>query len=130
MPKSNEASATKILLDTNFLLTMVRHKIHGFEELQEKGKCEFFVLESVIGEMDALGGNDKKIKNEVRLIKEILKNNKVKVLETDVPFVDDDLVARSKDYVVATNDKALRDKIRALGGKTAYIRSLTYIEME
>jgi rRNA-processing protein FCF1 len=130
MPKSSDGAAVKILLDTNFLLTMVRHKIHGFEDLKEKGKFEFFVLESVIGEMEALGRQDKKISNEVRVVKEILKKNDVKVLETSVPIVDDDLVQRSKDYVVATNDKALRDKIRAMGGKTAYIRSLTYVEMD
>lgn len=130
MPKSSDGSATKVLLDTNFLLTMVRHKIQGFEDLKEKGKFEFFVLESVIGEMEALGRQDKKISNEVRVVKEILKKNDVKVLETSVPIVDDDLVQRSKDYVVATNDKALRDKIRAAGGKTAYIRSLTYVEMD
>ena len=130
MPKSSDGAAVKILLDTNFLLTMVRHKIQGFEDLKEKGKFEFFVLESVLGEMDALGGKDKKIRNEVRVVKEILKKNNVKVLGTDVPVVDDDLVQRSKEYVVATNDKALRDKIRALGGKTAYIRSLTYVEID
>jgi len=121
---------TKILLDTNFLLTMVRYKIHGFDDFREKGKFSFFVLESVLGEMDSLGKQDKKIKNEARIVKEILKNNNVKTLETDVPIVDDDLVKRSSEYVIATNDKILRDRVRAAGGKTAYIRSLTYVEMD
>ena len=124
------AIQTKILLDTNFLLTMVRYKIHGFDDFREKGKFSFFVLESVLGEMDSLGKQDKKIKNEARIVKEILKNNNVKTLETDVPIVDDDLVKRSSEYVIATNDKILRDRVRAAGGKTAYIRSLTYVEMD
>ena len=128
MPKSCEAYEAKILLDTNFLLTMVRYKIHGFEEMKEKGKIEFYTLSSVIGEMDSLGKSDKKIKHETDLVKQILKNNNVKIIEAKMPNVDNEMVEKSKGYVVATNDKALREKIKSFGGKTVYIRSLNYID--
>jgi rRNA-processing protein FCF1 len=124
----NVADKVRILLDTNFLLTMVRHRIHGFEEMKEKGKAEFYTLSAVIGEMESLGRSDKKIRRETDLVKQILKNNDVKVLESYMPNVDNEMVERSKEYVIATNDKALREKIKSFGGKTVYIRSLTYIE--
>jgi len=107
---------------------MVRHKIHGFEEMKENGLSEFYTLSGVIGEMEALGKSDKKIRNEILIVKQILKNNNVRILESTNPNIDGDLLEKSAEYVIATNDKALRDKIRAQGGKCIYIRSLTYIE--
>ena len=123
-------SKINILLDTNFLLTMVRHKIHGFEEINEKIPAEFFVLTRVMWEMDAKSKNDKKIRNETRIVKEILKNNKVKEIQSKLEDVDTELVNLSKDYVIATNDKELRERIKSFGGKSIYIRSLSFIELE
>ena len=118
----------KVLLDTNFLLTMVRYKIRGLEELQEKGFSDLYTMSGVIGEIEALSKGNKKIKNEAAIVKQILKNNNVRILESTNPNIDADLLEKSAEYVIATNDKALRDKIKAKGGKTVFIRSLTFIE--
>ena len=121
----------KILFDTNFLLTMVRHKIHGFEELKQKLACEFFTLSRVEYELKVLAKNDKKIKKEVAIVEQILKNNKVKTIDSLSEDVDSELVKYSKEgYVIATNDKQLRDRIRNEKGKTIYVRSLTYVDVE
>ncbi|VVB75279.1 Uncharacterised protein [uncultured archaeon] len=124
------AAKIKILLDTNFLLTMVRHKIHGFEEIKGKLPAEFFVLGRVIHELNSLGKNDKKIRNEARIVEEVLKNNHVKEIDSTSEDVDSELVALSKEYVIATNDKLLRRRVKQAGGKTIFIRSLTYIDVE
>ena len=118
------------MLDTNFLLTMVRHKIHGFEEIKTKIPAKFYVLSRVMWEMDVKSKNDKKIKNETRIVKEILKNNKVIEINSKLEDVDAELVGLSKKYVVATNDKELRERIKSFGGRSIYIRSLSFIDLE
>ena len=120
----------KILLDANFLLTMVRYKIHGFEEINAKIPAEFFVLSRVMWEMEMKARDDKKIKNELRIVNAILKANNVKEIDSRLESADDELMQLSKDYVVATNDKELRERIKSFGGRSIYIRSLSFIETE
>ena len=135
MEKSERDSETrsvvpvKVLLDTNFLLTMVRHKIHGFEELDAKLRPELFTLSGVMGEIEALSKKDKKIKNEANVVKQILTNNKVKILESTMGSIDNELVELCGEYVIATNDKVLRQRVQKAGGKTIYIRSLDFIDV-
>ena len=121
---------SKIMLDTNFLLTMVRYKIHGFEEINAKIPAEFFVLSRVMWEMEMKARDDKKIKNELRIVNAILKANNVKEIDSRLESADDELMQLSKDYVVATNDKELRERIKSFGGRSIYIRSLSFIETE
>ncbi|MFA6419428.1 MAG: hypothetical protein WCW13_01380 [archaeon] len=118
----------KVLLDTNFLLTMVRQKIHGLEEIKEKIPAEFYTLSRVLVELNGLSKQDKKIKNEVRIVEEILQKNNVKTIDSTINDVDSELVTLSKEYVIATNDKYLRQRVKKEGGKTIFIRSLTYID--
>lgn len=122
------ADKLKILLDTNFLLTLVRYKIHGFDEITQKVPCEFYTLSRVEYELKALGKSDKKIKKEVAIVEQLLKNNNVKIIDSTMENVDNELIILSKEYAIATNDKELRRKIKAQGGKTLFVRSLTYVD--
>ncbi len=127
----DNGSRKKILLDTNFLLTMIRYKIHGFEEMKNKYPCDFFTLSRVLFELERLSKSDKKIKNETILVKKILQNNSVRVIDSTKEDVDAELVEKSKEgFIIATNDKLLRQKVKDAGGKTIYVRSLSYIEMD
>lgn len=56
----NNTDFVPIILDTNFLLTMVRYKIHGLEEIKTKIKCKFFTMSRVMFELEALGKREKK----------------------------------------------------------------------
>jgi rRNA-processing protein FCF1 len=119
----------KVMLDTNFLLTMIRYKIHGFEDIKQKLPVEFYTLSRVLVELKGLEKSDKKVKKEVAIVEQVLKNNNVKVIDSTSEDVDSELVKlSSKGYVIATNDKFLRQRIKQSGGKTIFIRSLTYID--
>ncbi len=122
------AEKIKILLDTNFLLTMVRNKIFGLEQLKGKLPVEFYTLSRVLIELQGLGKSDKKINKEVGLVNKILELNNVRVIESLMSSVDDEILKLSKEYVIATNDKELRRRVHQKGGKTVFIRSLTYID--
>jgi rRNA-processing protein FCF1 len=110
---------------------MVRHKIHGFDEIKGKIPAEFYTLGRVIHELQGLGKSDKKIRNEVNLVEAVLKTNNVKTIDSTTPDTDSELVELSKKgYVIATNDRLLRKRVKEAGGKTIFIRSLTYIDVE
>ncbi len=109
---------------------MVRHKIHGFEEIKSKIPAKFFVLSRVIWEMEVKAKDDKKIRNEMRIVKQILKNNNVIEIDSKIENVDTELMQYSKEYVIATNDKELRERIKSFGGQSIYIRSLSFIDLE
>ncbi len=119
----------KVMLDTNFLLTMIRYKIHGFEDIKQKLPTEFFTLSRVLIELKGLGKSDKKVKKEVAIVEQVLKNNNVKIIDSTSEDVDTELVKLStQGYIIATNDKFLRQRVKQANGKTIYIRSLTYID--
>jgi len=118
----------KVLLDTNFLLTMVRYKIHGLEDIKAKIPVEFYVLSGTIDELEGLA-KDKKIRAEYAIVKKILENNKAEGINSKMTKVDDELVENSKEYVIATNDKELRKRIKEFGGKSIYIKKLTLVDL-
>jgi len=109
---------------------MVRYKIHGFEEIRGKIPAEFYVLTRVLWEMDVKAKDDKKIWNEVNIVKKILKNNEVCEINSKMENVDTELMELSKEYVIATNDKELRERIKSFGGRSIYIRSLSFVDLE
>ena len=76
-----------------------------------KGKLpvEFYTLSRVLFELQGLV-RVTKIRKEVGLIEQIIKINNIKIIESKINSVDDELVELSKNYVIATNDKELRKK--------------------
>ena len=107
---------------------MVRNKTFALEQIKRKLPVEFYTLSRVLFELQGLGKSDKKIRKEVGLIEQIIKINNIKIIESKINSVDDELVELSKNYVIATNDKELRKKVKQAGGKTIFVRSLTYID--
>jgi rRNA-processing protein FCF1 len=108
---------------------MVRYKIHAIEEIKKKIPSKFFVTSSIMSELNYLS-KDKKIMLELKLIEKILEQNKVELIKSKTEKVDDELVDLSKDYLIATNDKELRKRIRLNQGKTIYIRKMTLVEID
>lgn len=118
----------KALLDTNFLLSIVRLKVRAFEEMRLMKINEFYLLSGSVEELEKLSKN-KKIEKEVNVIKELIKNEKVMIIKSAGP-VDDELVVKSKEYAIATNDSALRKRIKSFAGTSIYIRNRAYIQLE
>jgi rRNA-processing protein FCF1 len=115
----------KIVLDTNFLISLINFKI----DLEEIGNllpepCELYTIEPVIRELKKI--NSKNAKTALRLIE--LKN--IGVLETGEKSADNALInLADKNTIVATNDIALRKKLKSSGNKTIYLRAKKHLEM-
>jgi rRNA-processing protein FCF1 len=118
----------KTILDTNFLLSIVRLKIGVFEEMKNKGIKKFYVLSKSLDELKKLSEN-KRIEKEVNVINELIKKEKIIILKS-TGIVDDELVEKSQEFFIATNDSALRKRIKSFAGKSIYIRNKAYIQLE
>ena len=122
------AKSSKALLDTNFLLSIVRLRVRAFEEMKLLGIKEFYVLSGSLEELEKLSEN-KGIEREVNVVKELMEKKGVITLKS-TGAVDNELMQKSKEFVIATGDSALRKRIKSFAGTSMYIRNKAFIEME
>ncbi len=111
-----------IILDTNFLIYCVKYKIDFFSEIDRL--CDFnyslAVLDRSIEELEFLKPKG------LNLIKVFLK--KIKILESSIHSVDDELARLSKEgNIIATQDKGLKDKLKC---PVIVIRQKKYLELK
>ena len=113
----------KILLDTNFLLIPFQFNVDIFAEIHRimHEKYEIYTLDKVVDELKTII-NDKKQKQKdkkaAKLGLQLLKAKKVKILKTEKGFADD-IIADLEGYIIATQDMALK---RRLKGKKIVLR--------
>ncbi len=118
----------KILLDTNFLIECSKKRVDFFSEL---AGSDFFTIQSVVEELSAIADgktNDAKFAVAAKNILEKLKL----APEPEKTEGDADaslLELSKKNFVVATQDKALREKILKAGGQPAVLKKNGKIEI-
>ena len=107
----------KILLDTNFLLIPAQFNVDIFTEINKlvNKKYELFVLDKTIDELKSLSADKKQKLKDRRAAKlglQLLKAKKVKILKKLGESVDD-ILANLKGYTIATQDAALKRRIKS-----------------
>ena len=116
----------KILLDTNFLVTSIKFRIDFFSEIERI--CDFrynlVIIDKTIGEL-------KKINNiESKIALKLIKNKKVNIVKTKEGKVDDLILnIADKDYIIATQDKELRRRLRDKNIRLLTIRQKKYLSL-
>jgi rRNA-processing protein FCF1 len=120
----------KVILDTNFLIDLVRFKI-DLEEipvlLQEPVKL--FVFSSTIQELKKIEKNKGKLGSLAKLALKLIKLKQIQVLEEKESPDKAFLSIADKNTIIATNDSKLRKKLKKLGIKTIYLRAKKYLEV-
>lgn len=114
----------KVILDTNFLMDLVKFKINleNIDDLLNE-PYKLFTLTSVIEELKSLKEN-KNAKAALRLIEE--KN--IKIIGSEEKYVDKLLLnLADNDTIVSTNDRELRKKLKEKGAKVIYLRARKYL---
>ncbi len=103
----------KILLDTNFIINSIKYRIDINDKLKDLllEPFELFIINKTLKELEK-----KKLKN---LTLKLIKN--LNILPSKTTYVDDDIV-NLEGYIVATNDKELKRRLRS---KNIRIISLT-----
>jgi rRNA-processing protein FCF1 len=122
----------KILLDTNFLVDLARFKIdlNALADLLDE-KCRMLVPEAVrteLGKIKSKYGRVALKLVELYCIETIEYDSACK--KTDDKIVDMALnLGKESKVLVATNDAKLRERLKALGVKTIYLRARKHLEI-
>lgn len=121
----------RVLLDTSILLAISENKARVLEDIRSRlGKVEFFVPSSVIRELEIVGSRKGK-KQAYLTARGVIELNKVKEIEDHGRNADDFLVECAQDgFIVATNDSALKKRIKDFGGRIIYLKKRTLIEID
>uniref|UniRef100_A0A1B6KQ35 rRNA-processing protein FCF1 homolog n=2 Tax=Graphocephala atropunctata TaxID=36148 RepID=A0A1B6KQ35_9HEMI len=105
-----------VLIDTNFVNFSIKNKLDIFQSMMDclYAKCIPYVTDCVIGELEKLG-------QKYRVALKILKDPRFERISCvhKGTYADDCIVQRvtqHKCYIVATNDKALKRRIRKIPG--------------
>lgn len=126
-----------IILDTNFLFIPARYGVDIFSGIREI--CDFdyiiYILDKSIDEIKNIINNTKgKTKKEAELALKIINKKNSKVLKTEVDFqgkrVDDIIVnVVDKDFIVATQDKNLKERLLKKGVSVIVLRQKKHLKL-
>jgi rRNA-processing protein FCF1 len=129
----------QILLDTNFLLIPAQFKVDIFQEIDRliTQKYDLITLPDIINELTEFGKKSKKNQSEARIALELAKKCKIIETNSEIPLmsskrVDDIILQLAVKYrwIVATNDAALRKKLRSVQLPTITLRNKAYLIIE
>ena len=129
----------KIIIDTNFLVSIVRFKVDLFSELQRI--CDFkytvCILKGIINELEKLAETGKpKDKIAAMISLELIKKKKIKIIKTpsknkrvkNVDLLILNLIKKGN-FIVATQDKELKREIRKKGVSIIALRQKKYLKL-
>ncbi|MEM5874975.1 MAG: hypothetical protein QXW01_02015 [Candidatus Aenigmatarchaeota archaeon] len=119
-----------IILDTNFLLYILKFKV-DLNSIIADENLEIYVSESVISELKSLKNLRTKEGRLAFIALKLLEEGNFKIVKSVSSKVDEDLLILAKKYgfIVATNDKDLRKKLKMNNIKTICLRNKKKIEV-
>ena len=113
----------KVILDTNFLIEVIKNKVRIFEQIHGK----LFVVDKVVLELKDICKGKGKDGTYAKISLELIKN--LEVLES-LKSADAALVDYSKKgYIILTQDRKLRERIKKVKGKSGYLKQKRFVEI-
>ena len=122
----------KIILDTNFLTIPYQFNIDIFEEIDRvvEDEYELTTLDCVVEELKKLKKSTGKEATAANVALTLIEEKNIKVINTGEKNVDIKIYRMAdENTIVATNDKALRQKLKNKNVKVLYLRSKKRIVM-
>lgn len=121
----------KVIMDSNFLMIPFQFNVDIFSEIERllDFSYDLFVPDKVFVELQTLAkkGNLKERK-AARVGLELARKMKPVSIEGESP--DDALVSiANNDTIICTNDKLLRKRILAKGGRAIFLRQKRFLEL-
>ncbi len=116
----------KLLLDTNFIIDLYRFRI-DLSEIYDlvSEPVELCVSNEILDELELLSKKAKHGKF-AKLSLNLIKNNKIRIIDVSGD-VDKQILSLDKSFLVATNDKKLRNQLTQKGMKTIYLRARKHL---
>ncbi|MBI2547409.1 MAG: PIN domain-containing protein [Candidatus Aenigmarchaeota archaeon] len=117
----------RILLDTNFLIDIVRFRIN-LEDLADLiGSYELAAPSPVEKELLKISEAHSQASRYARAAINLLRVNNVKILQSEGLADNAMLKLAGKDALVATNDIELRKRLMSLGHRVIYLKSKKHL---
>lgn len=117
----------KVLLDTNFLIDLVRFRINLDDITNLIGANELVILSSVERELIKISKGTSKASMHARAALKLIKECDMKLLKLETRPDDAMLKLADENTIVATNDIELRKRLKALGRKTIYLKAKKHL---
>jgi rRNA-processing protein FCF1 len=121
----------RILLDTNFLLDMIRYKVDfsSFDNLEEK--ADLFISSETLREIKSVANRKTKEGRLAIVALKLIESQKIKIVQSLKKDVDEDLLelAKKEGFIVATNDKDLKEKLKKENVRIICLRNKKKIEV-
>ncbi len=124
-----------IILDTNFLLIPYQFNVDIFAEIARicNFKYELAVLDRTLDELNSIIEKQKgKYKSAASFGLQLLKGKSLKIIRTHSQKPVDDLLVEhaEKGDIIATQDSALKQKIKGKTGKIIILRNKKFLKFE
>lgn len=124
-----------IVLDTNFFMTAYKQKVDIFGELKRimDFKYQVYIIDKTVDELEKLINEGKlSEKTSAKVALQLLKRKNIKILKTAKDrSVDDLLLALDpRTFIIATQDRELKKRLKARKFKTLVIRQKKHIVLE
>lgn len=130
-----DREAAQVLLDSSFLFTPVNFEIDIFNELNKLlgRRFEPVILSATLRELQKLSRNKStKLRKQASLSLKFAEQCRIQEASEERHESHDDLIVRiahKMGYCVATNDKALRKRLRNLNVPVIFLRQKTKLTM-
>lgn len=121
------AMEKKILLDTNFVVAPFQMSVSVFDQLEKLyPEADIYTLEDVIQEAKSIESG-----RYGDLVEKLVEIQDIEVLETEGEGeVDDLLVDLCDEFLIATNDKELKNRIKGERRPVMIVRGKDHLEVE
>ncbi|MBD3312908.1 nucleotide-binding protein [Candidatus Woesearchaeota archaeon] len=128
----------KIVLDTNFLMIPAQFGLDITEEIDRIANFPYKLLifdkslEELSNVVKKQKGADKEAARTTKiLVHELVNNNKLNIIPAKTAYIDQEILDfADKDTIVATQDVALRSRLKKRGIKTIIMRQKKHLLIE
>lgn len=119
----------RIILDTNFLISLFQFKVELIEiERIIYEPYTLVTVKPVINELEKIASSKEKDSKNAKLALRLIKIKDIEVLDSPEKNADKTILALAdKNTIVATNDIELRKKLKKLEIKTIYLRAKKHL---
>ncbi|MBU5537094.1 MAG: PIN domain-containing protein [Candidatus Aenigmatarchaeota archaeon] len=120
----------RVLLDTNFLIDVIKFRVNLDEITDLIGANELVIPSSVEKELKKISGETSQVGGYAKAALNLMKEYNIKILKSTGRTDDIMLQLSNEKTLVATNDRELRKRLKALGRKTIYLKSKKHLAIE
>ena len=127
-----------LVFDTNFLFVPFEFKVEIISEIKNilGNSVTFAIVEETIEELEAIEKKGDKNKKFLPLISTLLKRYEFSIIQSNYQkhkkntYVDDILYALPNTFVIATNDKELKQRLWKIPKKVIFMRQMSYLDIK